>query len=156
MMLKPSYSRKMAKKIGRVMKHQYMQNIIRIGHEDQSASSSDGLNAAAKYDQKGGRSVEKENDVKAGPASLANLRPLAEPHQSIAHDALDRRYTEEFINIKKKINKIVALTPAGFTVDYVPNKYFFFNLRADPLTGSFLMNKIVNAFLKCGKKKTID
>jgi ribosomal protein S7 len=66
-------------------------------------------------------------------------------------------FTSLFREQKKEINKVFApdRKRGGGLYDRVPNKYFQYHLRADPLHRSFIIEKFVNAFAKHGEKKRI-
>jgi len=97
-----------------------------------------------------------QGHVSAGKDVMPGLERLTEEiHSAQDNSAIDRKYIDDFVVKKKEINGIIAHDRFGLRKDFIPNKYFFFHHRYDPLTGSFLFNKYVNSFLKHGNKKKL-
>lgn len=71
---------------------------------------------------------------------------------------VDADYIREFVEQKKTLNGFIIPNrhnPDYLLYDRVPNKYFHFHLRADPLHRSFIIDKLINVFSTRANKKLV-
>lgn len=87
---------------------------------------------------------------------LVSLHRWDDPSPSKTYE-IEAKFVKDFIHNKKEVNGIIAFDPKLFGVkhDRVPLKYFHYNHAVDPVYGSFIFNKLINAFSKNGKKRKI-
>lgn len=71
---------------------------------------------------------------------------------------LDEKYFDEnaasdFITNKKSIKRLYKRISYSEKKDLIPNKYFFYHHRRDPVYNSWLLEKVICVFFKHGKKE---
>jgi ribosomal protein S7 len=96
-----------------------------------------------------------EMNLRAGHR-LANYDRPDDPLDFRTH-GIESNFVRSFIYNKKDVNKVLVhdrnIARAKF--DKIPQKFFFYNHNLDPLYGSFILNKVINAVSSKGKKKYI-
>jgi len=76
--------------------------------------------------------------------------------ESFAEANLDDGYLRDFIANKKRVNGYVVDRRVEMsTLDKMPKKYAFFSFRRDPIYNSALLEKVMNCFMRDGKKEKI-